>query len=217
MHEVRVDAIAKPEAGKKISFRIEPKHPETDETSLRFKEAKAHIVTALSGRGMYEAPVPEKADLAIVIDYGISPSRIVERRVKYPIVETKSREVPLPDGGSTVISDTLITGQGVELVQENHQEKYLRLVATDNRPLAEGRSPQVWVIDASSDGPSADLRKHLPILAAATIEHIGRNTDGPIVIRLKDEPGGEIEFVKKGMPPAKPSSTGASPRRQPRG
>lgn len=200
VHEVRVDAIAKPEAEKKISYRIEPKHPDTDEASLRYKETKAHVVTALSGRGMYEAPDSGKADLIIIIEYGVGPPRIFERKVYQDKFETRSKEIPGPEGSSVYVSETVIAGREVVLVPENHHEKYLRMVATDNRPVTEGRPPQIWVIDASSDGPSADLRKHLPILAAASIEHFGRNTDGPVIIRLKDEPDGPIGFVKKGMP-----------------
>lgn len=206
VHEVRVDAIAQPEAEKKISYRIEPRNLDTDETSLRYKEVKAHVVTALSGRGMYEAPVSGKADLIIVIEYGVGPPHIFERRVRQNKVETRTREVPMPEGGSVPMSETVITGEEIVLIPENHHEKYLRMVATENHTSAEGRAPQVWVIDASSDGPSADLRKYLPILAAASIEHIGRNTDGPVVIRLKDEPDGAIDFVKKGMPAERPKS-----------
>jgi hypothetical protein len=206
VHEVRVDAIAKPEAEKKLSFRVEPRNADTDETSLRYREAKAHVVTALSGRGMYEAPASGKADLIIVIEYGVGPPRIFERKVYQDKVETRSKEVPGPDGTTVFVSETVIAGREVILIPENHHEKYLRMVATENHTGAEGRAPQAWVIDASSDGPSADLRKYLPILAAASIEHIGRNTDGPVVIRLKDEPDGAIDFVRNGMPAERPKS-----------
>lgn len=207
VHEVRVDAIAKPEAEKRISFRVEPRNADTDETSLRYKEVKAHVVTALSGRGMYEAPVPDQADLVVVVDYGVNPGRLVRTEITQPVYEEKIREIPVAGGLITRTERELVqTGTEKIVVEEIHHEKYLRMVATDNRPVAEGRPAQVWVIDASSDGPSADLRKYLPILAAASIEHIGRNTDGPVVIRLMDEPDGAIDFVKKGMPAERPKS-----------
>jgi hypothetical protein len=78
-------------------------------------------------------------------------------------------------------------------------EKYLKLNATENKPTSEGRPPsEVWTVDVSSDGESRDVRKSLPILAAASIDWVGKDTKGQKTIRIKDTDK-DVAFVRKGM------------------
>src|SRR5262249_15238921 len=78
-------------------------------------------------------------------------------------------------------------------------EKYLRLSARDTKPPAEGQPPsQIWTVDVTSEGESHDLRKALPVLAAATIDYVGKDSHGEKIIHLKDTDK-DIAFVKKGM------------------
>ncbi len=53
-------------------------------------------------------------------------------------------------------------------------------------------------MDISSEGESRDVRKHLPILVAASIDYVGKDSQGQKTIRLKDN-ASDIAFVKKGM------------------
>ncbi|MFM7751135.1 MAG: hypothetical protein ACKPB0_12065, partial [Opitutaceae bacterium] len=59
-YELKVDSIAKPRAADAISYEIHNKNPLVADDSLRFKEAAGFVKTALSGRGMYEAPANTK-------------------------------------------------------------------------------------------------------------------------------------------------------------
>jgi len=78
-------------------------------------------------------------------------------------------------------------------------EKHLRLTARDNAPAVEGRPPaEVWTVDITSEGESRDLRKTLPVLAAASIEYVGVDSHGEKVIHIKDTDK-DVAFVKKGM------------------
>jgi hypothetical protein len=78
-------------------------------------------------------------------------------------------------------------------------EKYLRMSARDTKPTQEGKpQSEIWTVDITSEGESRDLRKTLPVLAAASIDYVGKDSHGQKVIRLKDTDK-DVAFVKKGM------------------
>ncbi|MEO7412121.1 MAG: hypothetical protein ABIZ81_02095, partial [Opitutaceae bacterium] len=65
----------------------------------------------------------------------------------------------------------------------------------------EGQPPsEIWTVDVSTEGENRDLRKALPVLAAATIEYVSKDSQGQKTIKLKDtDKNGPIAFVKKGL------------------
>src|ERR1051326_8674056 len=71
--EVKVDSLAKPNAEQVVSYEIHNKNPLVADDSLRYKEASGYVKTALSGKGLYEAPANTKPDLVVDLDYGIGP------------------------------------------------------------------------------------------------------------------------------------------------
>ena len=80
-YTVQVDAISDPpETGQPAqaaqSYHIRTHNPKLDESSLRYKEVADYVRTALSGKGMYEAPTADKADVVIDIDYGMDAPRV---------------------------------------------------------------------------------------------------------------------------------------------
>src|SRR6476620_8904045 len=73
VHEVKVDSLAKPKAEDAISYEIKNRNPLVADDSLRYKEAANMVKTALSGKGMYEAPANTKPDIVVDLDYGVGP------------------------------------------------------------------------------------------------------------------------------------------------
>ena len=56
-YEMKVDSLSKPtKTGEAVSYRIRNKNPSPADATLRQKEAEEFVKTALSGKGMYEAP-----------------------------------------------------------------------------------------------------------------------------------------------------------------
>jgi len=188
--EVKVDALAKPGAERVIAYRIETNNPDLDEDSLSYKEAKRVVTTALSGKGLYEAPNAKMADMVVSLDYGIGP----------PKLTTEKRSATTYTGGTNDIDPKLSadTDYSVNVIT---YEKHLRLSARENNPSTEGQpAAQIWTVDVSTDGENRDMRKALPVLAAATIEFVGVDTQGEKIIKLKDkDKNGAIAFVKQGM------------------
>jgi hypothetical protein len=213
-HELKIDSIAKPRAADAISYEIRNTNPLVADDSLRFKEAAGFVKTALSGRGMYEAPPNTKADMIVDVDYGVSPPKIKQEMVSEPVYVTVPGQVRMeriqvgtdsqgrPVYQTVTVQDpptTQFAGFREYMVTVTVYEKYLKMSARENKEATEGRPVQeIWTVDVTSEGESRDVRKHLPILVAASIDYVGKDSQGQKTIRLKDN-SSDIAFVKKGM------------------
>ena len=214
-YDMKINSAAKPEAKAAISYRIEAHGASVDTSSLRYKEAENFVKTALSGKGLYEAPKPEQADMVIDLDYGIGPPIITEQPFSQPVY----RSIPGVTRTEVVQSGTDFRGQPVystittqEPTRNEYMgdreymttvtvyEKHLTVTAHENKPATEGRAPRtVWGVQVTSEDESKDLRKYLPVLIAASIEYIGKDSGGEIkTIRVSDKDPA-ISFVKKGL------------------
>lgn len=221
-YTVQVDAIAAPTqigqpAPAAQSYHIRTQNPQLDESSLRYKEVADYVRTALSGKGMYEAPTPDRADVIIEVDYGMDAPRIKFETVSNPIIVqqpgrfvTEKRLVTVRRADGTLftyeVNDRIYIPGSTEFLgmQETVQpvvvyEKFLKLSARTNQEADEGRPPpEVWSVNISAEDNSQELRKYMPILAAATADYIGTNTkeSKPVKINEGDE---VVTFIKKGM------------------
>jgi hypothetical protein len=213
--EVTVDSLAKPDAENSVSYEIKNSNPLIADDSLRFKEASDYVRTALSGRGMYEAPPNVKPDLVVAVDYGIGPPQSKIEMITEPVyieipgrvrmerrVVGYDRSTGAPIYGTVTVQDPATTefaGFREYEVTTTVYEKYLRLTARETAEAAEGRpTSEVWTVDVTSEGESRDLRKNLPILVAASIDYIGKDSHGQKTIKIKDKDS-DVAFVKKGM------------------
>jgi len=213
-HEVKVDSLAKPKAEASISYEIKNRNPLVADDSLRYKEAANMVRTALSGRGLYEAPPNTKPDLVVDLDYGVGPPQMRKETVSEPVyitipgqIRTERVQVGTDSQGRPIyqtitVQDpptTEFAGFREYIVTVVVYEKYLKLSARENKEAVEGRPLQeVWTIDVTSEGESRDIRKNLPVLVAASIDYIGKDSQGQKTIRIKDS-SSDIAFIKKGM------------------
>jgi hypothetical protein len=212
-YEMRVDAISQPAVKEIASYKIRTKHPTKDDDSLRAQEATSFVKTALSGKGLYEAPNPETADMIVVIDYGVEPPRIRMETSSVPVYAqvgggVRYETMPIVDAKGNVQSRTVpvyepprteMIGYQEVITPVQVYEKYLRISAVENKPSAEGKPPaEIWSVNVSSEDESKDLRKYLPLLASASADYIGKDTTSEKVIKLK-ETDPRVGFVKKGM------------------
>ena len=211
---VKIDSLAKPKAEESISYKILNKNPAVDDDSLRYKEAAGYVRTALSGKGLYEAPDNQNADLVVSIDYGVGPPQSRREVVSEPVYVTLPGQMRMervqvgtdrngnPVYQTVTVQDpprTEFAGYREYFVTVTVYEKFLRLNATENKPAAEGRPPsEIWTVDITSEGESRDIRKALPILAAASIDYVGKDSLGQKTIRIKDTDT-DVAFIKKGM------------------
>ncbi len=217
---VKVDAISKPATdhgattAELQSYKIKSKNPALGEENLRYKEASDYVKTALSGKGLYEAPSMEKADIIVELEYGMDAPRSKIENVSVPVYAqtgggVRYEQVPVVDskGNSSLRTVAVYDPPRTELIgydevprQVTLYEKYLRITARENKLGAEGRPPaEVWNVSATAEDESKDLRKYLPILASATVGYIGKDSSNQRSVKIKD-PSQLTDFIKKGMP-----------------
>lgn len=211
---VKIDSLAKPNAENAISYEIKNRNPLVADDSLRYKEAAGFVKTALSGKGMYEAPAGVKPDLVVDLDYGVGPPVSKRETISEPVyitipgqIRTERVQVGTDSQGRPIyqtitVQDpptTEFAGFREYQITVTVYEKYLKLSARENAPQVEGRPPnEVWTVDVTSEGESRDIRKNLPVLVAASIDYIGKDSQGQKTIRIKDSDS-DVVFVKKGM------------------
>lgn len=227
-YAVKVDAITKPVPAGAQSFKLKSKDPKLGEESLRYREASEFVKTALSGKGLYEAPSEERADMIVELDYGMDAPRARMERVSVPVYAqvgggVRYESVPVTDsrGNTSYRTVAVYESPRSELVGYDNvprmvtiYEKYLKITARENKPAAEGRPPaELWSIHATAEDESKDLRKYLPIMASATVDYIGRDSSNQQVVKVRaDGPG--VDFIRKGMsgPAAEAAKSSESPK-----
>ncbi len=212
-YRVKVDAIAKPAGTDAQSYVLKSKDPRLGEENLRYREAAEFVRTALSGKGLYEAPSADRADMVIELDYGMEAPRTKLERVSVPVYAqvgggVRYDSIPVTDsrgnrGYRTVAvyepprSEVIGYDEVPRLVTV--YEKYLKITARENKSANEGRPPsELWSVHASTEDESKDLRKYLPIIASATVDLIGQDSSHETTVKVKaDGPG--VDFIRKGM------------------
>lgn len=214
-YQVQVDAIAQatPAAAAAQSYEIKSTNPQVDEDSLRYKEVAGYVKTALSGKGMYEVPPGAKADVVVNVDYGMEPPRVKYETETYPIFAqvgggVRYVQMPVTDRNGRVIGyqtvavydppRTEIIGYEEQVKPVIVYEKYLKISARENAEATEGRTTEVWSVNVSAEDESKDIRKYLPILASATADYIGTNTQEQKPVKIKEDDE-VVGFIKKGM------------------
>lgn len=217
-HKVRVDAIAKAGPTETISYKLKSKNPALGEENLRYKEAADFVRTALSGKGLYEAPNEDAADMIVELDYGMDAARTKLERVSVPVYAqvgggTRYETVPVTDArGNTVYRNVAvyepprseIVGYDDMPRQIAVYEKYIRITARENKPSNEGKPPsELWSVQASAEDESKDLRRYLPVMASATVEYIGRDTGHETIVKV-NEKGEAVSFIRRGLPQGEP-------------
>jgi len=210
-YQVKVDAISKPVPAQRQSYALKSKDPRLGEENLRYKEAADFVRTALSGKGLYEAPNAEVADMVVELDYGMDAPRSKVERVSTPVYAqvgggVRYDSVPVTDSRGNVSMRTVAVYDPprTELIgyddvprQVTIYEKYLKITARENKPAAEGRPPaELWSIHASAEDESKDLRKYLPIMASATVDYIGQDSSNQKVVKVKADAAG-VDFIRK--------------------
>lgn len=223
-YNVKVDAITRPVPANVQSYQLKSKNPAMGEENLRYKEAADFVRTALSGKGLYEAPNKDTADMVVEIDYGMEAPRTKIERVSVPIYAqvgggVRYDTVPVSDGRGNMSLRTIavydpprseLIGYDDVPRQVTIYEKYLRITARENKAASEGRPPnELWSVTATAEDESKDLRKYLPVMAAATVDYIGRDTGQQAVVRVRGD-GEGVDFIRRKMADDPVAST--SPR-----
>lgn len=195
------------------SYIIVNANPEMAEDDLRFQEAAEYVRTALSSKGMYEAPPGTEPDLTVEVDFGMEEPRTKYITVSEPVYAmvgggTRTIMVPVRDPSGKIIyvpqvvydppTKELIGFQD-RVVASTVFEKYLRVSAREAQASEGDRPPQeAWSVYVSNEDESDDLRKYIPLMVSASMDSINQNSSNQQEIVLKDDDE-RVGFVTKGM------------------
>lgn len=197
-YDVKIDAAASPELMTGYSYALAPRNPARS-NEARHERVIEHVHTALSQRGLYEAPDPAKADMIIDVDYGEHPPQSKVTTVSQPVVVqpdpfATSSSIPPPPGSYPTSRVDPITGQPrsqVVMVETQRitytTEKYIRVTAVENRrnkPAGE-QVGRIWAVEATLEDEASDFDAALPAMIDAAIEYIGVNTGGQVTVKVQ--------------------------------
>jgi hypothetical protein len=183
------------------------------ENDLRFKEAADYVKTALSSKGMYEAPEGVEADMNIEIDFGMEEPRITYHTMSEPVYVTKAgatRTIMVAvrdkEGRVRMVPQVVhdpptheLVGFADRVVTVTVYEKYMRITARETPDESGDRPPrELWSVYISNEDESDDLREYVPLMVSASMDSINQNSSQQteVVLKKDDE---RVVFVNQGM------------------
>jgi hypothetical protein len=165
-YDVKINAIANAEKPSGVSYRIVTKNGGDPRTDLRTKEAVEYVKAALSGRGLYEAPNPENAEMVVEVDYDVEPPRVEFEQRSVPVfaqIQGGIRSVIVPtrtaSGDVRYRRISVMDPPSQELIGFEQKtipvtvyEKYLRVSARENVASGDDAPPeQLWSVYVSNE------------------------------------------------------------------
>lgn len=209
-YTLKVDAISNPETTETNpqSYIIVNTNPDIDESDLRYQETEEWVKTALSGKGLYEAPNVDSADMIIELDYGMEEpyertSVVQDVRVINDPPSMRVIQVQTPQGPRTQIIQ--IPGRTRTIptqrtIVETIHEKYLKITATKtpDDEAVDTKAEQLWSVHVTNEDTDDNLREYLPVMASAAIDFIGKDSGTEKKVRIKEDDEA-VTFVKEGM------------------
>lgn len=214
-YRFKVDAVKNPDIGEeKKSYRIVSGNPEMDSEDLRFKEAENYVKTALSSKGMYEAPPETEAEMVIEVDFGMEEPRTEMRTISVPIyvtVRSPPRLVKVqvrdPKTGQTRWVEMMVedppqqqlAGFEERIVTVTVYEKYIRITAREASGGDGDRPPrEIWSVYVKNEDENDNLREYVPLMVSAAMDSVDENSSSAKEVVLNDSDE-RVTFVKKGM------------------
>lgn len=189
-HTVRITSAVDPAAKSGYAYVLASDRPGRTDSDLFHAQVKSRVKTALSQRGMYEAPSPASAHIVVSFDYGEYPPQTQVTTVTEPVFinpgMTGDVSQPMSRPGMMTGRGGLSGGSSVVMVESlrvtQTQEKYFRLEAHENTPA----KTRVWSVDATVEDEGTPIADCIPAMVDAVIEYIGHRTPEPekVVIRL---------------------------------
>ena len=213
-YRFKVDAIKNPEVAEaKQSYQIVSGSPEMDAEDLRFKEAERYVKTALSAKGMYEAPPGTQPEMLVEVDFGMEEPRTETRTFQEPVYVTvelppdvQQVAVRNPKTGEVKIVSVLVRRSEQRYVGTREQiatvtvyEKYIRITAREAQSSEGDRPPrEIWSVYVKNEDQNDDLRQYVPLMVSAAMDSLneGGSAAKEVVLNDNDE---RVAFVKKGM------------------
>lgn len=177
-HAIRVNSTASAPVKPGTPFVVMPAKDPGAEATLLYGEAARLVKAALMAKGLYEAPSRAHAGVVVEIEYSMETPRVSRAAPGDPAAQTGAKE-SRPQRSDAAIDN-------LRSAERGPLEKNLVLTAREAKAPPGSVPKTLWSVEVSTTDPSNDLRKYLPLLAAASISQMGVDSDGPQTVKISE-------------------------------
>lgn len=191
LYQVKVDALSVKEPAARTTYVLSPLNPGVDPSDLQFREFAGYVATALSGKGLERIEDAGRADLLVLLDYGVGDPD--EQIYSYGVSPFWIPPGAYLSGGGDPPAVYAMLGYPAPVGSYTTWRRWLALLAYVDENGTRG--PQAWRTVVASRGRAEDLRAIFPAMLAAAAPYIGENTSRQVSvsIRADDEAVKQLE------------------------
>ena len=177
-YKVSVDAINNPNVNISPSvYIIKPLGKNTDETSLEFQKHSSKLMKILGTKGYTQSSASHLAKQIIYFDYGIDKVKEETRTYSQPNISFGYYHNYYHPFWSDFTYSSYRTYQKTYVLYN----RYIEILAKSQT------GKELWRVDVSSVGESKDLKSIVPILLEGAEDYIGKNTEKPVNLVIKEK------------------------------
>jgi len=210
-YHVKVSSIHHPTNTAKKRVILLPLDQDITPNDLQFQEFAGCVKKALTKHGYMVVDSFDDAETAIFLYYGIGEPQRQTVSIKIPKYGQTGIKLSTTTGTISSIGDTsYIHGKttyepeygitGTETVNLNYVTyfRYIIITAYDIKHFIETEELlQLWSTEITSTGRSDDLREVFPVMIAASLPYIGKDTGKQIDIKLTENDDRVLEIKEK--------------------
>jgi len=176
-YRVSIDAITNPNIDiAPNSYIIEPLGKSTDKNSLEFQRHSSQLMNILAKKGYVQPYSSALAKQIIYFDYGIDKIKEETRTYSHPNISFGFSHGYY----NTFWSDFMYSGYTTYQKTYTLYNRYIEILAKNQA------GKELWRVDVSSVGESKDLKSIVPILLEASEAYIGKDTNKPVNLVIKE-------------------------------
>lgn len=202
----QVDASRRPDPGAapRFSYQLVSANPDFAAGHTNVARMSRALRTALSSRGLFEAPAGVAPQLDIEFDFGLEGPRIISRE---STIRAPGPESHRPIGGFSFEGTAERLDEGPTVVAEDRTvvdqvrlyRKFLRVTARRSGHAVDQAPPlPLWSVFVENEDESRDLARYLTLMAAAAMDTLGEDTTAPRSVKLTRRDG-RVLFVQAEM------------------
>lgn len=207
---VSVDSICASNAKEKTKYILLPGNENCSESDLQFQEFALYTDIVLTERGFEKSTNIEKAEIAIVLTYGISEPNIYQYSYTVPIFGQTGVNSSYTSGclntignltnySSTTTYEPIygIVGSNTQTGIAVSYSRYMALFGVDLENYNNtNKVTELWSTKAISTGSKGDLRAIFPYMLTASKKYIATNSRQKIDIELHEKDK-EVKKIKE--------------------
>lgn len=177
-----------------------------------FREFATQVSRVLNSRGFVSADYAEKADLAVVLFYGIGDPKVTQYTYALPIWgqtginSAYTSGVIRATGNTATYSETTtyspsygIKGYTTQVGSVTTYFRYADIIGYYLKRFRDTKQQiQLWKVNITSTGSSGDIRRVFPIMIGAATPYVATDSGRQLEIALHEDEN-RVRFVK-GLP-----------------